>query len=49
VKGTVRLSLTNQTLDGEFRSELRREGDQAEVTLTGQIRRVTVGGCADSG
>jgi hypothetical protein len=48
VKGTVRLSLTNQTLDGEFRSELRREGDQAEVTLTGQIRGVTVGVCGDS-
>lgn len=49
VKGTVQLTLTNQVLKGEFRSQLRREGDQAEVTLTGQIRGVTVGGCVDSG
>jgi hypothetical protein len=49
VKGTVRLTAATQTLSGEFRSQLRREGDQAEVTLTGQIRRVTLGACADSG
>lgn len=48
VKGTVRVSAINETLNGEFRSQLRREGDQAEVTLTGQIRRVTIGGCGDS-
>ena len=48
VKGTVRLTADKQTLNGEFRSQLKREGDQAEVTLTGQIRRVTVGGCGDS-
>jgi hypothetical protein len=48
VTGTVRLTEGEQVLNGEFRSDLRREGDQAVVTLTGQIRRVRVGGCADS-
>ncbi|HET8634112.1 MAG TPA: hypothetical protein VFL88_08180 [Gemmatimonadales bacterium] len=48
VKGTVRLTDSKQAVSGDFRSQLRREGDQAEVTLTGQIRRVTIGTCADS-
>ena len=48
VKGTVRITAHKQTLNGEFRSALRREGDQAEVTLSGQIRRVTIGACGDS-
>ncbi len=48
VKGTVRLNAGEPVLDGQFRADLRREGDQAEVTLTGEIRRVRVGGCADS-
>lgn len=48
VSGTVRLTITNQALMGQFRSQLRRDGDQAEVTLTGQIRHVTLGACRDS-
>lgn len=48
VTGTVRLSASEQALSGDFRTQLRREGDQAEVVLTGQIRRVTIGACADS-
>lgn len=48
VQGTVRLEASAQVLKGEFRSQLRREGDEAEVTMTGRIRRVGVGECADS-
>jgi hypothetical protein len=49
VKGTVRLATSKKTLNGDFSTQLNREGDEAEVTLTGQIRGVTVGVCADSG
>jgi hypothetical protein len=48
VKGTVRLTAGKQTLNGEFRSQLRREGDGAEVNLAGEIRRVRIGQCGDS-
>ena len=48
VKGTVRIHLKETRATGSFTALTRREGDLAEVTLTGRFAGLPIGDCDDS-